>query len=58
MKNNGIPKLKLVVLMSRPRGSAVAERLWSAESVKDRNLAQPRLEEQRCRMVRYMSSAF
>ncbi|ELT93034.1 hypothetical protein CAPTEDRAFT_41117, partial [Capitella teleta] len=41
-------------LISRtwPRGSAVAERLWSPEDVTDHNAAAPRIEEQRCRMVR------
>ncbi|KAI0227163.1 Beta-hexosaminidase subunit beta [Lamellibrachia satsuma] len=35
-----------------PRASAVAERLWSAKSVRDVDSAQFRLDQQRCRMLR------
>jgi hexosaminidase len=35
-----------------PRASAVAERLWSDESVKDPEEAKFRLDEHRCRMLR------
>ncbi|XP_035665338.1 beta-hexosaminidase subunit beta-like [Branchiostoma floridae] len=35
-----------------PRASAVAERLWSPQDVADSEAASPRMEEQRCRMVR------
>lgn len=35
-----------------PKASAVAERLWSDQSLRDVNEAAPRLEEQRCRMLR------
>ncbi|ELU11062.1 hypothetical protein CAPTEDRAFT_228468 [Capitella teleta] len=42
------------VLMARlwPRASAAAERLWSDKSVTDPDAAAPRIEEQRCRMIR------
>ncbi|XP_070537619.1 beta-hexosaminidase subunit alpha-like [Ptychodera flava] len=41
-------------LLSRlwPRGSAVAERLWSDQNVTDIDTATVRLDQQRCRMIR------
>lgn len=35
-----------------PRASAVAERLWSSQSLTSADDAEPRLEEQRCRMMK------
>ena len=44
----------LLLAVRRPRASAVAERLWSAQSVRDVDSAQFRLDQQRCRMLRYV----
>ena len=43
----------MCVACFRPRGSAVAERLWSAQDVRDAGAAEARLEEQRCRLIGY-----
>ena len=48
----------VILLCFRPRGSAVAERLWSAEDVKDANAAEARLEEHRCRLIRFVLSLY
>lgn len=34
-----------------PRGAAVAERLWSAETVNDVQATVPRIKDHRCRMM-------
>lgn len=39
-------------IIDRPRASAAAERLWSNKKVLDEVAAAPRIEEQRCRMIR------
>ncbi|XP_066272220.1 beta-hexosaminidase subunit beta-like [Branchiostoma lanceolatum] len=41
-----------VVARLWPRASAVAERLWSPQNLRDATAASPRMEEHRCRMVR------
>lgn len=41
-------------LTDRPRACAVAERLWSHKSVNSSHAAQSRLEQQCCRMLRYV----
>ncbi|XP_064649771.1 beta-hexosaminidase subunit beta-like [Lineus longissimus] len=41
-----------LVARTWPRASAVAERLWSPKSYTSTSAAAPRLEEQRCRMLR------
>ena len=51
-----VMNLTLLVHNVRPRASAVAERLWSAQNVTDVNTAQYRLDQQRCRMLRYAST--
>lgn len=42
----------------RPRGSAAAERLWSNKDVRDIESAAARLQEHRCRMLRYDAKNF
>ncbi|XP_078599785.1 beta-hexosaminidase subunit beta-like [Branchiostoma floridae x Branchiostoma japonicum] len=41
-----------VVARMWPRASAMAERLWSPQTLTDATAASPRMEEHRCRMVR------
>ena len=41
------------ILSTRPRGSAVGERLWSDENLRNVTDATIRLHSQRCRMIRY-----
>ena len=40
--------------LRRPRASAAAERLWSDRRLVDVHKAAPRIEEQRCRMIRFV----
>ncbi len=42
-----------VIPRTWPRTAAVAERLWSSVDVTDLNDAADRIEQQRCRMIRY-----
>lgn len=44
--------LIIVFVFFRVRASAVAERLWSAKDVKSSSSAIPRLDDQRCRMLK------
>ena len=41
-----------------PRGSAVAERLWSAKSNTSPDAAAPRLHNMRCRLMRYAGGGY
>lgn len=45
-----------ILAFPRPRASAVAERLWSDENVKDVGSAYTRLVKHRCRMLRWVSN--
>ena len=47
-------KKYIFCLIIRPRAAAVGERLWSDQSLKDPKAAAPRIEEHRCRMVRWV----
>ena len=47
-----------VISRTWPRASAVAERLWSAQNVTSVSDAQGRIEEQRCRMLKYKNFSF
>lgn len=42
---------KFKILLFRARSSAVAERLWSSQDVRDIKDATQRIEEIRCRMI-------
>ena len=44
--------LNPILKKTRPRASAVAERLWSDANVTDIDDAGDRIEENRCRMIR------
>ena len=47
------------ILCLRPRGGAVGERLWSsADMTKDSAAAMPRMEEHRCRMLKFAMLMF
>jgi hypothetical protein len=56
LKESYIYKKKIYIfcLIIRPRAAAVGERLWSDQSLKDAKAAAPRIEEHRCRMVRWV----
>jgi hypothetical protein len=52
MKNAFCKPFLINAIIFRPRAAAAAERLWSDRNVMDVHLAAPRIEEQRCRMLR------
>ena len=51
--NRRITRFVSYILICRPRGSAVGERLWSPMSVTDVGSATTRIHNQKCRMMRY-----